>query len=128
MILSRTFPGRAACAVFAALVLGFIAVSGASADPRMPGDALVEAVRSAYSRAGRVQPFTSFPVSEDEIRRAVEELGRDPAADPAAVASLEDMIPPRDRLDAGLELSYVRYLRTSEEYVEDYANKNGIDL
>ena len=114
--------------IISVLLLGILLVSGLFADPRMPGDPLLEALRSAYVRAGRVQPFTSFPVTEDESRGAVDELARDPAADSETVEALRAALPPPDRLDAGIALSYVRYLRTSEEYVEDYADKNGIDL
>lgn len=103
---------------------------GAAADSRMPGDPVVEAVRSAYTRAGRVQPFTSFPVTEDELRRAAAELARDPALGDNDRAALEKLVPPEpeDRIEADLDLSYVRYSRTEENYIEDYDNKNGIDL
>lgn len=127
-ISKRAFLSGSRALVAAAAALALFTTPGVWANPRMPGDTLVEAVRSAYSRTGRVQPFTSFPVTEDEIRRAVEELARDPAADGDALDALRDRLPAQDRLEAGMELSYVRYLRTSEEYIEDYPDKNGIDL
>lgn len=108
-----------------------LCVGSARADVRMPGDPLVEAVRGAYSRAGRVQPFTSFPVTEDEIRRAVDALSRDSSVSEEDLALLEGMFPASegDRIEVKLDLSYRGYLRTSEEYIEEAcAFENGIDL
>lgn len=121
---------RRSAQALAVLLVFLSATPTLSAEPRMPGDALVEAVRSAYARAGRVQPFTSFPVMEDEIRRAVDELARDPEASEADLKALDRMLPPSsgNRLEADVDLAYMAYLRTSEEYIEDYPNKNGIDL
>ncbi len=94
-------------AVAAAVFLSGLALSAVGADPRMPGDPLVESIRAAYARVGRVQPFTSFPVTEDELRRAVEELARDPAVDGAS-CSPGTHVPPSGTGGRGPGPYYVR--------------------
>lgn len=99
-------------------------------DSFMPGDELVEAIRFGFSRAGLASPFTSFPVGIRQCESAVEELRMNPSADPDVLSRLDELLVSYmiGAVEAGADLAYQMYLRTSDELIETASVTNGIDL